>query len=496
MTSTRAREEVGVLRWPSTVSPVRIGRWSTRIEVRAAIWTVVSLLAAVAVGIWSLTVGSAGIGLSEVMSAIQGAAPAGTTRIVVEWRLPRVVFALLGGVALAVSGAVFQSVTRNPLGSPDVIGFSAGAYTGVLLVGLVAAGSAVGTLLGALAGALLTGLALYVLAFPQGFAASRILVIGIALSMFLSAFNTWLLTTMRLEQPATVDTMFGQVEIPAPADGELTVVALGWSDAEVALALGVKPVGVFDWQGFGAANKGVGPWATELFGDVEPTILANVGDALDYEAISVLDPDLILNTRSAGDQTQYNRLSTIAPTFSPPAGTAAFGTNWQEQTRLVADALGQSADGAALVTAVQGTITAAAAANPDFTGKTAVAATKFGDGYGAYIAGDARWDLLAALGFVLNPPVLALPTQGFYVPVSAEQISAFDADVAVMFPIGYTLAELEADPLIASLKVVQDGRTVFLAADDQLSQAFSAASPLSIPIAVQGITPQPAKITG
>ncbi len=296
--------------------------------------------------------------------------------------------------------------------------------------------------------------------------------------------------------PATVDTMFGQVQVPAPADGDLTVVALGWSDAEIALALGVKPVGVYDWQGFGEADKGVGPWATSLFGDVQPTILQNVGDALDYEAISVLQPDLILNTRSSGDQTQYDRLSSIAPTVSPPAGTAAFGTSWDVQTQLVADALGKSDEGKALVAKVQDKIAATAQANPSFQGKTAVAGTKFGDGYGAYIAGDARWDVLQELGFVQNPPVLQLPAQGFYVSVSAEQISAFDADVAVLFPIGYTLAELQADPLISSLKVVQDGRTVFLASDDQLSQAFSAASPLSIPIAVDGIAPQLAKITG
>ena len=295
--------------------------------------------------------------------------------------------------------------------------------------------------------------------------------------------------------PATVDTMFGPVEVPAPADGDLTVVALGWSDAEIALALGVQPVGVYDWQGFGAANKGVGPWATAKFGDVTPTVLANSGDSLDYEAIQVLEPDLILNTRSGGDQTQYDRLSSIAPTISAPAGTAAFGTAWDVQTQQVADALGKSAEGKALVTEVQKTIDAAAAANPGFTGKTAVAGTKFGDAYGAYIAGDFRWDLLADLGFTQNPAVLALPAQGFYVPVSAEQIPAFDADVAVLFPIGYTAAELQADPLISSLAVVKDGRTVFLAADDQVTQAFSAASPLSIPIAVEGLVPQLAKVT-
>jgi iron complex transport system substrate-binding protein len=290
--------------------------------------------------------------------------------------------------------------------------------------------------------------------------------------------------------PATVETMFGPIDIPAPEDGELTVVALGWSDAEIALALGVQPVAVYDWQSFGEANKGVGPWATELFGDVQPVILANVGDSLDYETIQSLSPDLILNTRSAGDEQEYNRLSTIAPTVYAPEGTAAFATRWDVQTQQVADSLGLTEDGAAMVADVQAGITDAAAANPQFAGLTAVTATKFGDAYGAYIAGDARWDLIEALGFVQNPPVLELEATGFYVPVSVEQITALDAQIAVMFPIGYTLAEMQADPLIASLSVVQQGRTVFLEENDEVAQAFSAASPLSIPIALDGIVPQ------
>ena len=49
-------------------------------------------------------------------------------------------------------------------------------------------------------------------------------------------------------------------------------------------------------------------------------------------------------------------------------------------------------------------------------------------------------------------------------------------------------AALEADPLLASLNVVKDNRVVWLEATDELTQAFSAASPLSIPIAAKGIT--------
>ncbi|MCW5954349.1 MAG: ABC transporter substrate-binding protein, partial [Propionibacteriaceae bacterium] len=181
--------------------------------------------------------------------------------------------------------------------------------------------------------------------------------------------------------------------------------------------------------------------------------------------------------------------------FAPP-GTGSFATGWDDQTRQVAQALGKAAEGDALVASVEQQIAAARDASPGFAGKTAVTGTKFGDAFGAYISGDARWDLIEALGFVQNPPVLELETSGFFAPVSAEQIGVLDAEVAILFPIGFTLDELKADPLIASLKVVQEDRAVYLADGDELTAAFSAASPLSIPIAVSGIVPQLAAIVG
>ncbi len=294
---------------------------------------------------------------------------------------------------------------------------------------------------------------------------------------------------------ATVtDTLYGPIEIPEPEDGELTVVALGWSDAEVALALGVVPVGVSDWLGFG--GDGVGPWATDLFEGAQPTVFESPFGGYDYEAIELLEPDLILNTRSAADEEQYQQLSAIAPTVYAPEGTADFGTSWDVQTRQVAQALGLDAEGEALIADVEQTISDAAAEHPEFEGVTAVTGAKFGDQYAAYIAGDFRWDIMADLGFVQNPPVLELEPDGFYVPLSVEQIAALDAEAGIFFPIGFTLEELLADPAIASLPIVQQDRVVFLEAGDEVTDAFSAASPLSIPIAVAGIVPPLADIVG
>ena len=68
-----------------------------------------------------------------VFSVLFGDAPRNVAMVVNEWRLPRVLMALLIGAALGVSGAIFQSLTRNPLGSPDVMGFNTGARSGVLV---------------------------------------------------------------------------------------------------------------------------------------------------------------------------------------------------------------------------------------------------------------------------------------------------------------------------------------------------------------------------
>lgn len=292
------------------------------------------------------------------------------------------------------------------------------------------------------------------------------------------------------------DTIYGSIEIPEPADGELTVVALGWSDAEVALSLGVQPVGASDWLGFGADQKGVGSWAVDDYGDVTPTLFESPANGYDYEAIAALEPDVILNTRSAADEDVYNRLSEIAPTVYAPEGTADYGTSWDVQVAQVAQALGLQDKGDEVIADVSASIQEQADAHPEFDGVTAVTGTKYGDSYGAYIAGDFRWDLLEDLGFVQNPAVLELPTSGFYVALSAEQISALDADVAVFFPIGYTLDEMLSDSLIASLNVVKDDHVVWLESGDDLTNAFSAASPLSIPYAAEGITSALAGILG
>lgn len=111
--------------------------------------------------------------------------------VVVEWRAPRAVGAVLFGACLGFSGAIFQSLTRNPLGSPDVIGLNTGAYTGVvcaLTLGATGFGAqAAGAVLGGLGAAAIV----YLLAFRQGVRGIRLIIVGIAVSAMLASVNTW-----------------------------------------------------------------------------------------------------------------------------------------------------------------------------------------------------------------------------------------------------------------------------------------------------------------
>jgi iron complex transport system permease protein len=112
---------------------------------------------------------------------------------VLDLRLPRTVVAVLVGAALGISGAVFQSLSRNPLGSPDIVGFTYGSATGGLLVILVLGGSAAAISLGAVVGGLITALLVYLLAWQKGVRGYRLVLIGIGVSAILQSINFYLL---------------------------------------------------------------------------------------------------------------------------------------------------------------------------------------------------------------------------------------------------------------------------------------------------------------
>ena len=167
--------------------------FSRRIGVRATVVTLGALIAAAAVGVFALTLGDASFSPGEVLMTLLGFGEPRAELVIIEWRLPRVLAALVFGIALGVGGAIFQSLTRNPLGSPDVIGFDAGAYTGALIVITTMGISVASTAAAALAGGAATALLVYLLAFRRGFTGFRLIIVGIGVASMLASVNTWII---------------------------------------------------------------------------------------------------------------------------------------------------------------------------------------------------------------------------------------------------------------------------------------------------------------
>lgn len=165
---------------------------------RGPVTAVILAVVALALAVLALGLGDYPLGPVEVVRAL--VSDQGFDSVVVtEWRLPRVLAALIFGAALGVSGALFQSLTRNPLGSPDIIGFATGSFTGVLIATIILGTSTLGSTLGAIAGGLLTALAVYLLAYRRGVQGFRLIVVGIAVTAMLHSFNIWLLLQVQTE---------------------------------------------------------------------------------------------------------------------------------------------------------------------------------------------------------------------------------------------------------------------------------------------------------
>lgn len=155
--------------------------------------------ASLLIAVWSLRSGAVTLDFSQVFNALTGSAPRNITLVVTEWRLPRVVMAILVGAALGVSGAIFQSLLRNPLGSPDVMGFNTGAWSGVLVAMVLFGQHLTAIAFAAMAGGILTSLVVWLLAWRNGIETFRLIIIGIGIRAMLMAFNTWLLLHASLE---------------------------------------------------------------------------------------------------------------------------------------------------------------------------------------------------------------------------------------------------------------------------------------------------------
>ncbi|EMA2622813.1 TPA: iron chelate uptake ABC transporter family permease subunit [Pseudomonas aeruginosa] len=181
---------------------LRLGSLSLRWRPRAALACLVLAGIGLALAAALLGTGSLALGPAEVFASLLGQGQDPTAqRIVQRVRLPRVLTACLVGAALGMAGAIFQSISRNPLGSPDVIGFTTGAASGAIVQIILFDAGPLATSLAALAAGLCTALAVVLLARRGATAGGyRLVLVGIGVGASLSGLNSLLLVTGNLDQ--------------------------------------------------------------------------------------------------------------------------------------------------------------------------------------------------------------------------------------------------------------------------------------------------------
>lgn len=150
-------------------------------------------------GMLSLALGAVALPLDEVVAGLLGLDGAGGARFIVQGvRLPRLALALVVGAALGLAGALLQSVVRNPLASPDIVGVTGGASAAAVLAfgaGLVGTAVTGAALVGAL-----VATALVLLASGRGVSGARFVVIGIAVAFLANGIVGYALTRATLTQ--------------------------------------------------------------------------------------------------------------------------------------------------------------------------------------------------------------------------------------------------------------------------------------------------------
>ncbi|WIE76816.1 iron chelate uptake ABC transporter family permease subunit [Curtobacterium sp. MCSS17_007] len=215
----------------------------------------VLLVALVLVG---LGVGEIPLSPLQVAGALVGHGDTVSDFVIGQLRGPRVAGAVLVGAALGAAGGIVQSVVRNPIASPDVIGITSGA-SAAGLTAIVLFGASGGVLFGSVVvGALLVSVVIAALSWRRGITGNRVVLVGIGVAAICLSTTGWMLTAGTVQQAGTallwlsgslnaVDrTLVGILAVAVvlllvaalAQSRRLTVLALG---DEVAAALGLRP---------------------------------------------------------------------------------------------------------------------------------------------------------------------------------------------------------------------------------------------------------------
>lgn len=283
------------------------------------------------------------------------------------------------------------------------------------------------------------------------------------------------------QYPISIEHVFGETIIEEKPERVATV---AWANHDVALALGVVPVG-FSEANYGIQDdSGLLPWTAEKLkelGETNPNVYQDT-DGLDFEAISDSDPDVILAAYSGLTEEEYNTLSEIAPVV--PYQETPWVTSWRDQVKYNAMGMGLEAEGEKLIADTEKLIADKANEYADIKGKKAA----FGmvnvadlSKFYVYTPADPRGELLVELGMEYPESLQAVTTdESFYIELSAENADALnDVEIFIAYGNSETLAALQADPILGKVPAIEKGNVVIIEDNTPLAAAGNP-NPLSI----------------
>lgn len=181
---------------------------------RPRLLAVCLLLAAAAFALFVVetAVGDIALPLTDVLRALAGAGDPATELIVHELRLPRALAGLLVGIAFGVSGALLQTMTRNPLASPDMMGITQGAGAAVVTGIVLGWDGGLSTQALGLLGALAAALLVYLLAWKKGATGYRIVLVGVGIAWICTSITDYLMARgQRFQAQASLGWLVGNL---------------------------------------------------------------------------------------------------------------------------------------------------------------------------------------------------------------------------------------------------------------------------------------------
>ncbi len=283
--------------------------------------------------------------------------------------------------------------------------------------------------------------------------------------------------------PITVKHALGTATIEAKPERVATV---QWANHEVPLALGIVPVGMAAANFGDADGDGLLPWVKDKLDQLgaQTPVLFDETDGIDFEAVADTNPDVILAPYSGLTQEDYDTLSEIAPTIAYPNGP--WETNWRDMIKLSSQALGQAAQGDALISTIEGQMKTAAAKYPQLNGKKTMFLTHVDttdlSKVSFYTDKDTRAQFFTDLGMGTPDSIAkaSAATKEFAQEVSAETVDTFnDVELIVTYGDDKLLKSLKSDPILSKMPAVASGAIVAL---DGSSEVGTAANPTPLAI--------------